>query len=298
MVLIKRIPLVLLPISSVQSIGPRFRGIGLRIFSFYPSVRYDLRNIGLDFPPENYCTIAFLSASIWAVVLTLFIGLIVSRTTLAPPIQLLAIFWAFFISLLFFLLLHLAYPKIIAKNIAAKIDRELIFAMRDMLIQISSGIPVYNAVENVANSNYEFTSREFAEVSNKVKTGSSLLEAIEGMAVRTQSEYLKKTSWQMATAIRAGAQMDSTLKSIVKLLVDYQFSLSKSFTAELNFIILIYMMAAAVLPTMGVSILVIFSLVARMPISPDVFIGLVAVSFLIQASIIIYVKLKRPSLFL
>ena len=295
---IKRIPLMLLPLSSAQTIGARFRGIGVKIIAFYPSIRYDLHNINVQHPPENYCSIAFFSAIIWAIIISLLVGLVLSRNaTLPPPVKVLIPFLAFMAVSLFFLVLHLAYPRMIAKSIASKIDRELIFAMRDMLIQISSGVPLFGAIENIGNASYEYISREFRTVAHKVKGGSPLMDEIEAMAIRTQSEYLKKTSWQMVTAIRTGSNMTSTLKGIVKMLVDYQFSLSKSFNAELNFIILVYLMVAAVLPTIGTTVLVIFSVFGMLGISPEVFGGVVGLSFLGQLVVIGYVRAKRPSLF-
>ncbi|VVC00616.1 Type II secretion system (T2SS), protein F [uncultured archaeon] len=295
---IKRMPLMLLPVSSAGTLGSRFKAIGTRIVPFYPSIRYDLRNVGLEVQPENYCTIAFFSAAIWAIILTLFIGLMMSASPAVPaPVKLLLPLLGFIVVFLFFLVMHLIYPKIIAGNIAAKIDRELIFAMRDMLIQISSGIPLFTVIENLGNSNYEYVSAEFRHVAANVKGGGALLDELENMAIRTQSEYLKKVSWQLVTAIRAGADLTATLKGIVKLLVDYQFGLSKSFNAELNFIILIYLMLAAVLPTIGTTILVIFSVFGLLGVTPEVFGAIIGVSFLGQLGIIGYVKMKRPTLF-
>jgi len=257
---IKRIPLMLLPLSACDTIGSRFRGVGVKIITFYPSVRYDLRNLSINYPPENYCAISFFSAAIWAIIVGLLVGMLLFRnTTLPPAVKVVVPMLAIFVVTIFFLIFHLSYPKTIAKGIATKVDRELIFAMRDMLIQISSGVPLFAAIENIGNSNYTYISREFRTISNHVKTGSSLTEEIEAMAVRTQSDYLKKTSWQMVTAIRSGANLTNTLKGIVHMLVEYQFSLSKSFNAELNFIILIFLMTAAVLPTIGTTVMVIFS---------------------------------------
>ncbi len=296
---IKRIPLMLFPLSSAQTLGPRFRGVGVKLVSFYPSVRYDLVNIGIRIKAEYYGAIAFFSAAVWALLISLFVGLLLSVSASTPAaLKLLFPILAFFVVLLFFLVLHLAYPRMIGKGMAAKIDKELIFAMRDMLIQISSGIPLFTVIENIGNSSYENISEEFRIVSRKVKGGSPLLQELENMAIRTQSEYLKKITWQLVTAIRSGANLTTTLRSIVKLLVDYQFSLSKSFNAELNFIILIYLMAAAVLPTIGTTVLVIFSVFGLLGISPEVFAGIIALSFLGQLAIIGYVKLKRPSMFM
>jgi len=295
---LKRIPLMLFPLSAAQTIGARYRGVGIKVLPFYPSVRYDLRNIGFTDAPENYCTLAFFSAAIWASVVAFMVFLVIFQFPNQPlPLKIALPLISFSFVALFFLVLHLSYPKTIAKEMAGKIDRELIFAMRDMLIQMSSGVPLFNAVENVGAANYGQVSREFRSVANRVKAGSSLLSEMEDMAVRTQSEYLKKTSWQLATAIRAGANVNETLKGIVKTLVDYQFAISKSFNAELNFIILIFLMIAAVLPTIGTTVLVIFSVFGMLGITAEVFGGIVAISFIGQIAVIVYVKSKRPNLF-
>ena len=295
---ITRIPLMFFSLAQVQSLGVRFHAIGVRIISFYPNVRYDLKNIGVDFPAEHYCSSAVLSALIWALLASVFLGVFLSVIPTIPmplkiALPLLVGFLAFLISTIFYLF----YPKMMGKSIGTTIDRELIFAMRDMLIQISSGIPLFTVIENIGSSNYGFVSMEFKRVATNVKGGNPLLHELELMAIRTQSEYLKKISWQLVTAIRSGANLTSTLKSVVKVLVDYQFSISKSFNAELNFIILIFMLLSAVLPTIGTTVLVIFSVFGMFGINSEVLAAVVVISFFAQAGIVAYVYTKRPNFF-
>jgi len=295
---ITRIPLMFFSLSQAQSMGQRFHGIGVRIISFYPNVRYDLKNIGVDFPAEHYCSAAFLSALIWALLVLSFLGIFLSAIPTIPlPLKVALPLLVGFLALLISSIFYLFYPKMMGKSIGATIDRELIFAMRDMLIQISSGIPLFTVIENLSTANYGYVSMEFKRVATNVKGGSSLLHELELMAIRTQSEYLKKISWQLVTAIRSGANLTSTLKSVVKVLVDYQFSISKSFNAELNFIILIFMLVSAVLPTIGTTVLVIFSVFGMFGISSEVLFAVVAVSFFVQAGIVAYVYTKRPNFF-
>jgi len=295
---ITRIPLMFFSLAQAQSMGARFHAIGVRIISFYPNVRYDLRNIGVDFPAEHYCSAAFLSALIWAIVVLSFLGIFLSAIPTIPMALKIALpLFVGFLAMLISAVFYLFYPKMMGKSIGTTIDRELIFAMRDMLIQISSGIPLFTVIENLGTSNYGYVSMEFKRVATSVKGGNSLLNELELMAIRTQSEYLKKISWQLVTAIRSGANLTSTLKSVVKVLVDYQFSISKSFNAELNFIILIFMLVSAVLPTIGTTVLVIFSVFGMFGISSEVLAAVVAVSFFVQAGIVAYVYTKRPNFF-
>ena len=295
---IKRIPLMLLPVSSGRTLGVRFRGLGNRIVAFYPSIRYDLRDVGVELSAEQFGTITLFSALGWAVIFTVLSAILIGISSSPLPVKILVPFLAFIVSLLLFLVLHLAYPRMLADNIAKQEDRELIFVMRDVLIQISSGIPLFTVIENVGDTDYNYIGPEFREVAARVRGGAPLLDELEAMAIRTRSEYLKKTTWQLVTAIRSGANLTATLKSVVSNLVEYQFSLSRSFNAELNFIILIYLMAAAVLPTIGTTVLVIFSVFGLLGVSPELFIGVFALSFIGQIAIIGYVRSKRPNLFI
>jgi len=45
-------------------------------------------------------------------------------------------------------------PKVQARKIAENIDRDLVFALKDMQLQISSGVPLYDAMRNVAQADY------------------------------------------------------------------------------------------------------------------------------------------------
>ena len=294
---ISRIPMMFFPMSMAKSLGPRFKGFGVKMLAFYPSVNYDLKNFGMDVEGEYYAVIAMLSALIWAIIIAFFAGLLLSMTQLPVAMKiasiLLSILLTFTASMLFFF----AYPSLLAKSTGAAINRELIFVVRDMMIQVSSGIPIFTVMENIGNANYRHTGPEFRRLVSKVKAGGSLIDELEAMAIRTQSEYLKKTAWQLVTAIRSGADLTATLKNIVKLLVDYQFAISRSFNAELNFIILIYMLVSAVLPTIGTTVLVIFSVFGLFGVTSGILLALVVVSFIGQIMIITYVHSKRPSFF-
>ena len=292
-----RIPLMFFPISTAKTLGPRLKNVGLKLLAFYPGLSYDLKNLGMDVPGEYYAVIALLSAMIWAIVLTFFAGLILSISALPAAMGLLFLLLTLLLTFLVAMLFYFAYPSLLAKSMGAAINRELIFVVRDMTIQISSGIPLFTVLENIGNANYRYTSPEFKSLVVKVKSGGSLIDELEALAIRTQSEYLKKTAWQLVTAIRSGADLTDTLKSIVKLLVDYQFSLSRSFNAELNFIILIYMLVSAVLPTIGTTVLVIFSVFGLFGFTSGVLLALVVLSFMGQFLMIAYVHFKRPSFF-
>lgn len=294
----KRIALMLLTIDASTRLGVRFKGLGQRINAFYPGLKYDLLNAQLPITPEAYCVGSFFSGAIWGFLAGMFFFVVTRVRAMEGAAAVLFPFLGFFAVTMFFTAIHIYYPKILSKNMSDRIDRGLIFAARDMLIQTSSGIPMFTVISNIAEGDYGVISGEFKKVSSSVRAGKGLIEALEDMAVRNQSKYLKKTCWQLITAMRSGANLSTALKGIIKLLVDYQMALNKAYNGELNFIVLIYLMVAAVLPTVGTTVLVIFSVFGMLGVTPEIYGGLVLAGFIMQTMVIGYVYMRRPNMYM
>lgn len=292
-----RIGLILIPMSLAEKMEPRFRGLAMRLGSLYPGLRYDLTNAGLAVEPDTYAFASGLSALIWGFMGLLFAVLAVKVRAVSGPLMIIGPVLGLLITWLLFFFLHLYYPRLLARSVAAKIDRGLLFATRDMLIQVSSGIPLFQVLANVADGDYGQMSAEMKKAVNEVRSGASLSSALENMALRSQSKYLKKTVWQLITAMRSGANLTSALKGIIKLLVDAQMRSVKAYNAELNFIVLIYLMVAAVLPTVGTTVLVIFSVFGVLGVTPEIYTMLVLGGMAMQCMIIGYVYMRRPRLY-
>ncbi|MCX8163035.1 MAG: type II secretion system F family protein [Candidatus Micrarchaeota archaeon] len=282
---------------TIEQLALRFKAIGQKTVQIIPGLKYDLRNAHIEMDAETYAVGAFFSALIIGVFAFGFLLIISQIRGFEFPKNIALGLVGLIACTLAFFALNLYYPKITSRTVAAKIDRGLIFASRDMLIQISSGIPLYQAIENIAEGDYGQVSVEFKEVAAKTRTGKSLLEALEEMAIKNQSKYLKKMCWQLVTAIRSGTNLTTTLKGIIKMLVDDQLKQIKAYNAELNFIVLIYLLAAAVLPTVGSTVLVIFSVFGVLGITPEVYLTLIVISLIVQAIIIGYVYVRRPKMY-
>ncbi|HQT45077.1 MAG TPA: type II secretion system F family protein, partial [Candidatus Micrarchaeota archaeon] len=149
---------------------------------------------------------------------------------------------------------------------------------------------------SVAVAGYGKVSDEFEKSYKDISLGRSTIDSLEDMAVRTRSQYLKKTVWQIVTTIRSGSNLSTTLKSMVTMLVNYQYGLIKKYNSELNFLVLLYLLAAAVIPTVGVTVLVIFSVFGILGINETVFFGVVMISFILQLTLIGFIKMERPNI--
>ena len=289
-----RVKFMLFSIEQAQKFNQRVLFIGDFLQKIFVGIKYDLKKAELKVDSKSYLTAAFFSAIVYGIVFFILLtGLIFVRDAGlegAFPINLIA--GIVFFVLFFFL--HIIYPGIIAKQIAYGIDQNLIFALKSMLIQVKSGIPLFNAIENIAKSNYGVVSSEFKAVVKEIMAGASEAKAIEKMALRTKSEYLKKAAWQIVNSIKSGASVVGALDTTIETLTTNQVRAIKNYSAELNLWILMYLLLAAAIPTLGITFMIILSSMGGSNISELHIMLTIAFAFIIQIVLIGFVKSRKP----
>ncbi|MCK4555532.1 MAG: hypothetical protein KAT83_02905, partial [Candidatus Aenigmarchaeota archaeon] len=81
---------------------------------------------------------------------------------------------------IFMMMLYTALyrPKVRAKTRARKVEQELPYAMRHLLIEIKSGVPLYNAIV-AASEGYGECSVELKQIVREVNAGKPQVQALE-----------------------------------------------------------------------------------------------------------------------
>ena len=125
----------------------------------------------------------------------------------------------------------------------------------------------------------------------------SEIDALEKMGVRTESRFVKRTIWQLVNVMRSGASVVMALRNVVSSLVLYQQKQIRDFTQELNMWSLVYMIFAVILPTLGVTMLVVLSAFSQAGVSKGLFIAVIAVSFFAQVGVVGFVRSRRPIIY-
>ena len=292
----KQNPLLMLySIESAKRFSDKYLFIGRFLSKIIFSLKYDLQKAEINVDVERYCLAALISAMIYGVMF-LFVGMafgtiITKELGLTTIALMLVAGLGAFVSMLF---LHLFYPKLASFQLASMVDQDLLFALRTMLIQLSSGISLFEAMKNISRSNYGQVSAEFAMVIKDINSGASETAALEKLAFRTKSEVLKKTSWQIITTMKSGGSIVNALNSQVETLVTQQMDAIKSYAAELNLWTLIYLMIAAAMPSLGITFLVIASSVGGSGIGPEAVILIVVLSLAVQVAMIFMIRSKVP----
>lgn len=265
------------------------------IVGFFPRLKNDLRILGIK-NAEAYMASNILSALLFTVLIgiVLFVGTayVKDKTKVEQflPLALLVIFFTIFI-------FNILQPMLRTRTIAMQVDRDLSFALKDMLIQVESGVPLYAAMVNIAHSNYGAVSAKFEATVKKISTGTSESEALQEMALESKSDFFKIVLWQLIGTLQSGASLGPALRSTIEQLESYQHKLIKSYSSTLNFIVLLYMLSAAALPSLGITFLVILSAFGGTGVNEQLITTMVAGSLFFQLVLIGYVNSERPVIY-
>jgi flagellar protein FlaJ len=290
----QKVPLMIVPSDISKKLAVKLRGIGSRLEKLFPGLEDDLRMTDLDSDSEEYMAMSFVNALFFAMLITGMILVIFLAKKRALDISLVAstaIGIGVFIA---FIILYSKYPGILASKKADMIEKDLVFALKDLSLQITAGVSLYDSFMNISHSCYGDTSNEFKRVVQDINRGIPMPEAIELMALRTKSEYLKRTSWQIDNTLKSGSNIRKTLKRIIADLSAEQRNRIRNYARELNLWSLIYMLFAVAIPSIGSTMLVILSSFAGFGITKNMFIMFVVMCIIVQYVLIGFVKARRP----
>ncbi|MGD0510628.1 MAG: type II secretion system F family protein, partial [Candidatus Micrarchaeaceae archaeon] len=106
------------------------------------------------------------------------------------------------------------YPTSRGKSTSKMIERDILFAARDMIISLRSGMPLFNAITSVSTG-YGDASKEFAKIVERVQLGTPLEDAIDQTVSETKSQSFRRIMLQAAVSIRAGADVVEALQSVI-----------------------------------------------------------------------------------
>lgn len=290
----QKIPLLFLPETFLLK---RFRfllGFTHFVSRLVPGLSYDLKEMDSSLKAEEYSLVALLHSLIYGLFFTsLVLVLLISQQRAVLEILEYSGL-VFFVFVFLFLFVLLRYPHITGGKKAEQVDKELVFALKDISLQVSSGVSLYNAFVHVSHQDYGVVSSEFRILVQDVQRGISLDKALEAMAKRTRSDYLHRVVWQLINTLKAGASVKGALTTIIDDLSRVQRSQIKDYAQELNLWSLLYMLFAVAIPTIGATMLVVLSGFAGFKITQVSFVSFLVVVFFVQFVLIGFIKSRRP----
>jgi pilus assembly protein TadC len=287
-----QIPLVPLPLKKATTIAKRFMPAGEKLVKFFPSLRKDLYQAKIKIDPIEYVSLAFAIALFYFFLVSGLIGLIAFAGTgtiplIAPAAGALLSFSSF--------LYLIFWPKLVATRRMRTLETNLLFALRHLLIEIRAGIPLFNSMVSISTG-YGEVSEEFKRVVREINAGSSQTEALDAAAKRNPSMYFRRALWQLVNALRGGADIADTLQAITDDFAKRQAIEVRKYGQELNPWTVLYMMIAVVLPSLGITFLIVLTSFTGIPMPKEMFPFIVLGLGLFQFFFLGFVRSRRPAI--
>jgi len=287
------IPFVPFPLRKAIKEAKIFESAGAVIAKTRPSLKLDLFQAEIQLHPKVYASIVALTATFYFFVMTPVIFLVGYIARGQPdfllPLAVGGVFSLFVFSYL------MRYPKFVALRRVKKLEKDLLDSLEHILIEIKSGVPLFNAMIGVTEG-YGEVSDEFRIVVKEINAGIPEIKALEKASLRNPSLYFRRSLWQITNAMKAGSDVASALEAIVNNLTQEQIIAIRRYGQELSPFTLMYMLIAVIMPTLGITFLIILSSFAGLKIPDFLFPLILLVLTIFQYFYMGIIKTKRPAL--
>jgi len=260
-----------------------------RLARRYPWLDLKLKQAGMPETREQFLEKTLLTATMMTTGLSVVL-LILIKGAIFPMITLATIPLIFFIMFYFFL--H--EPEVKVKKEIASVSKEIVFAGRFLMVELESGIDIYNALIAVSK-NYSSVGKYTRHIVKEVDLGTSIEDAINLEVEITPSDELRKVFWQILNSLRTGADTSKSLKSVVEQIVKEQQIQITEYGRKLNPLAMFYMIIAIILPTLGITMLLVISTLMAIQIDFKILMVVLGVISFMQYMFLSIVKSSRPS---
>ncbi|MFH1592356.1 MAG: type II secretion system F family protein [Candidatus Woesearchaeota archaeon] len=291
-----KVPLSIVPVKLLRKISQIFSGLGGKLERSFPSLKLNLEQAGMDFTPQEYIAMCMTSSLISFVFLNIIfnINLFVLKIENPPLLSLL-------ISVplvLFILIQQLLYPKLRAGRKIKDIEKNLLPALQDMLVQLTSGVPLFMILVNLSEQSYGEVSKEFAGTVKKISAGIAQVSVLDELASKNPSLYFRRAIWQLVNGMKTGSDTAMVVKEIISALSEEQLIQIQRYGGQLNPLAMFYMLVTVIMPSLGMTFLIIISSFISTSefITKLIFWGLYGFVFFFQIMFLGIIKTKRPTL--
>lgn len=262
----------------------------VRITKLMPSLSLKLKQADLKDTPEFFIKKTLMSSLYMAGGLMVFLFLVLSKLGDFTKFLILATPIVFIVLFVYFL--RVPDVKILKKQ--REVNSEIVFAGRFLIIELESGVPLYNAFQNVTK-NYPTIGKYFNDIVTKIDLGTQMEDALNETIGFTPSANFRKILWQIINSQKTGADMNKSLKSVVDQITQEQLIEVKEYGRKLNPLAMFYMIIAVILPSIGITMFIILSSFLNLTLTLPL---LVTISFMLgfmQFMFLAMIKSSRPA---
>lgn len=263
--------------------------LAIKLTHSFPRLKADLAQANMKIDPEEFISKTIINALLFGLGLIILCLIILKVIGISLFLLILLIPCCLIGS--FFYLLQL--PKTKSLGIERDIEREIVYAGRFLLIELTAGVPLYDALNNVSKS-YKKVGKYFSQITRKIESGTTIENAIDEIISETPSEGFRKILWQINNSLRTGSDLNTSLQSIIDQISKEQIIQVQEYSRKLNPLVMFYLMLAIIVPSLGITMLALLSTFIQLNINLGVLIGLAILIAIIQFGFLSSIKLSRP----
>lgn len=290
-----RVPFCPLPLEKAKMASRIFYGLGERLAKAFPKLKAELKQAEMPVDEKEYLSIALFTSTF--VLFVSFVPLAAAGAQLLETqkaLSLASLFGLLIAALTFFYIK--AYPKLIIKRAMADLDRNLLFALRHLYVQVKAGVPLFDAIVSVSNGGYGAVSRTLKKALKEINAGTPVGKALDDMALMNPSPYFRRAVWQLSHSIKSGSDIGATVRALLENLSAEQRIAIRRYGSQLNPLTLVYMMMAVIVPTLGITFLIVLSMFSGISVSERMLWIIFALLVLFQFMFLGIIKSRRPNI--
>lgn len=286
------------PIKPTARAGPRkpssfklyIEGVGAK----HKGLEISLKEHGVKGSLYDFVKRMLIASAMFGIILGFAVFLLFEKIGL--PIVYSAIF-AIMLGIVIFrisFMTFLNYPTRKSTSDSKSVERDIIFAARDMIISLRSGMPLFNAIVSISTG-YGAASKEFAKIVERVQLGMPLEDAIDDTISETKSNSFRRIMLQASVSIRAGADVVSALQSVIDQIAQERIIELRRYGQRLNAIAMFYMLFGVILPSMGIAVVTILTtFIALFSVTETLLVFVLVGLLFLQIIFLMLIRSSRP----
>jgi pilus assembly protein TadC len=289
-------------IEKLSGLSKPFEPLSGVAFSMNPKISLDLVEANMEVNPRDYARVSAFIGVFDAIAMVILLTIVSFLPAVdlalgenAMQMRLGSIFGSFILGIVA-IMQNMVYPKIKSRTKAREIERDLLYALRHLTVQIRAGSTLFDAMKSVANGGYGEVSSELEKTVREISSGIPTEEAISNMIQRVRSQTFRKIFWQIENAVRTGTDLGSVLYSLGQNFFQEQQIAIQKFGKDMSGLTMMFMMLTVVFPIMSIIFFVLSSLLPVPSLSSLVLYVFLMGIIVIQVFFIAFVKQKRPAI--
>ncbi len=291
-----KLPYTFLPQKVIARLARLFIKLAQGITFLFPFLGLNLRQAGIKADVKEYLSMCIASTLSFFIFMGGVISFFIYSLGLENPFLIgfiTALIFSFFV-----FVQQISYPKIHSNKKIRNLEKNLLPALQNILIQLNSGVPTFNILVNISNGEYGEISKEFAKAVKEISTGRPQIEALEELATNNPSILFRRAIWQIVNGMKAGSDMATVINEIINNLSELQLIQIQNYGGQLNPLAMFYMLIAVIVPSLSITFIIILaSFISLSESTTKMFLwGLLVFVIFIQIMFLGIIKSKRPNL--